>query len=137
MEIQPFFGGIEIPRNSTNIGGIPPIFVEIVFHQIPRGGNSTIFGWDFDPLWVEKGGKTGLVGIPLFLVEIQLFGWKRVEKGVEKGGKRCGKGGKRVEIIGGNGSLGKGWKLRKYVPGIYQNWNIDDVHDIQHMIYFY
>ena len=29
MEIPPFIGGIEIPRNSTNIGGIPPILVEI------------------------------------------------------------------------------------------------------------
>ncbi len=39
---------------------------------------------------------------------------KRVEILVEKGGNIGGKGGKRVEIIGGNGSLGKGWKLRRY-----------------------
>ena len=42
---------------------------------------------------------------------------KRVDILVEKGGNIGGKGGKRVEIIGGNGSLGKGWKLRRYGVG--------------------
>ena len=111
MEIPPFIGGIEIPRNSTNIGGIPPILVEIDpqnlrFPLKVRGILAQDVGFGCLPqlskeMLGEKGGNIGGKG--------GKYWWERWERW------------KIVEIIGGNGSLGKGWKMRRYEKSDRQN----------------
>ena len=83
MEIPPFIGGIEIPRNSTNIGGIPPILVEIDpqnlrFPLKVRGILAQDVGFGCLPqlskeMLGEKGGNIGGKGWK--------YWWKRWKKG--------------------------------------------------------